>query len=446
MTAVPRMSSLASSSSGLFRVPQKKYFQAVVAFAMATLKALFTISCSSSSSGPSSARANAPQTIPVTVALAQQQDLPIYLTGLGSVAAFYTVNVKSRVDGQLVDVKFKEGEQVRKGDLLAVIDPRPYQAQLDQAEAQLFRDQASLRDAQLNYERYKGLLENSGAMSQQQVDTQKATVDQLDGTVRNDQATVNNAKLNLVYCHITAPETGRIGLRLVDPGNMVHASDTNPMLVITQLQPITALFTLPEDQLQTVSQHMRKGTLQVDAYSRDDLTKLATGKLLTIDNQIDQTTGTGRLKAVFDNRSNELWPNQFVNVHLLLETRKNTTVIPSAAVQRGPQGSYVYVVKADKTVEVRPVNIATTEGNLAEIASGVSPNESVVTDGQDKLQANTRVEPHQQAAGQSTGGQHALNPSSTNPNSCNPNSGQGRRNRGGAPPTSGNQNSGTASQ
>ena len=450
MTAVPLLSSpcssrQASSSSGPFRVPEKKYFQAGVVFAMAVLVAIFTTSCSSSSSGPSSARANAPQTIPVTVAPAQLQDLPIYLTGLGSVAAFYTVNVKSRVDGQLVEVKFKEGEQVRKGDLLAVIDPRPYQAQLDQAEAQQFKDQASLRDAQLNYERYKGLLENSGAMSQQQVDTQKATVDQLDGTVRNDQATVNNAKLNLVYCHITAPETGRIGLRLVDPGNMVHASDTNPMLVITQLQPITALFTLPEDQLQTVSQHMRKGTLQVDAYSRDDLTKLATGKLLTIDNQIDQTTGTGRLKAVFDNRNNELWPNQFVNVHLLLETRKNITVIPSAAVQRGPQGSYVYVVKADKTVEVRPVNIATTEGNLAEIASGVSPNESVVTDGQDKLQANTRVEPHQQAAGQSTGGQRALNPSSTNPNSGSPNTGQGRRNRA-TPPTLGDQNSGTASQ
>src|SRR5258708_35863327 len=328
--------------------------------------ALLTTSCNQSPA-PSSAHANAPQSIPVTVSLAQQQDLPIYLNGLGSVTAFYTVNVKSRVDGQLVDVKFREGEQVRKGDLLAVIDPRPYQVQLDQAQAQLFKDQASLRDAQLNYERYKGLLENSGAMSQQQVDTQKPTVDQLDGTVRNDNATVDNAKLNLVYCHITAPETGRIGLRLAHPGNMVQASDTSARLVITRLQPITALFTLPEDQLQTVSQHMRKGTLQVDAYSRDDLTKLATGKLLTIDNQIDQTTGTGRLKAVFDNRSNELWPNQFVNVHLLLETRKNTTVIPSAEVQRGPQGSYVYVVKADKTGEVRPVNIATTEGNLSEI-------------------------------------------------------------------------------
>jgi multidrug efflux system membrane fusion protein len=408
------------------------------------LLAAFTAACNDSGPGPSPARANTPQSIPVTVTLAQQQDLPIYLNGLGSVTAYYTVNVKSRVDGQLVEVKFREGEFVKKGDLLAVIDPRPYQVQLDQAQAQLFRDQASLKDARLNYERYKSLLEESGAMSRQQVDTQKATVNQLEGTVRNDQALVDSAKLNLSYCHITAPESGRIGLRQVDPGNIVHASDANPMLVITQLQPITVLFTLPEDQLQIVAQHMRRSTLEVDAYSRDDQTKLTTGKLLTIDNQIDQTTGTGRLKAVFDNRDNELWPNQFVNVHLLLETRKNATVIPSAALQRGPQGSYVFVVKQDKTVEVRPVTVATTEGNIAQIASGIVPNETVVTDGQDKLQANSRVEPHQQGPSQSAGSQPASTPRSPNPNPAGPN--QGRRNHGGGPRTSGNQNPGTASQ
>jgi len=352
--------------------------------------------CSKSDSTPTRARANASAVLPVTVANVTRQDLPVYLSGLGSVAAYYTVSVKSRVDGQLVDVKFREGETVKQGALLAVIDPRPYQAQLEQAQAQLFKDQASLRDAQLNYERYKGLLQNSGAMSQQQVDTQQATVDQLQGTVHNDQATVDNAKLNLSYCHITAPVGGRIGLRLVDPGNMVHASDTNPILVITQLQPITALFTLPEDQLPEVAKRMRKALLEVDAYSRDDSTKLATGKLLTIDNQIDQTTGTGRLKAVFSNEDNVLWPNQFVNIHLLLETRKNATVIPSAAVQQGPQGSYVYVVKPDKTVEARNVNPSLTEGNLTQIASGISPDEVVVTDGQDKLQTGTHVEPHQQ--------------------------------------------------
>src|SRR5581483_4317011 len=235
----------------------------------AALLAMFLAACSSSNSGPSPARANVPQTIPVTVAPVLKQDLPVYLSGLGSVAAYYTIGVKSRVDGQLVEVKFREGEFVHKGDLLALIDPRPYQVQLDQAQAQLYRDQASLRDAQLNYQRYKDLLQSSGAMSQQQADTQRATVDQLEGTVRNDKALVDNARLNLSYCHITAPESGRIGLRLVDPGNMVHANDANPLLVITQLQPITALFTLPEDQLPIVARQMRRGPLEVDAYSRD---------------------------------------------------------------------------------------------------------------------------------------------------------------------------------
>jgi membrane fusion protein, multidrug efflux system len=341
------------------------------------------------------------------VAPVVRQDMPIYLSGLGSVSAYYTVSVKTRVDGELVDVKFREGEFVNKGDLLAVIDPRPYQVQLEQAQATLFKDQASLRDARLNYERYKGLLQNSGAMSQQQVDTQQATVDQLDGAVRNDQAAVDNAKLNLVYCHITAPVSGRIGLRLVDPGNMVHAADTNSLLVITQLQPIAVLFTLPEDQLPTVAAHMRHGTLDVDAYSRDDQTKLASGSLLTIDNQIDQTTGTGRLKAVFNNKNNELWPNQFVNIHLRLETKKNAVVIPSVAVQQGPDGNYVFVAKADKTVEVRPITVAITQGNLTEIATGLSANETVVTDGQDKLQAGSRIEPHFPGASQHGSGQNA---------------------------------------
>ena len=231
-------------------------------------------------------------------------------------------------------------------------------------------------------------------MSQQQVDTQKASADQLEGAVRSDQAAVDNAKLNLVYCHIIAPISGRVGLRLVDVGNMVHAADTNPMLVITQLQPIAVIFTLPEDNLPTVAQHMQHGTLQVEAYSRDDQTKLETGTLLTIDNQIDQTTGTAKLKAIFDNKENLLWPNQFVNVRLLLETRKNSTVIPAAAIQRGPQGTYVFVVKADKTVEVRPVTAPFTQNNTSLIASGLQPGEVVVVDGQDKLQAGSKVDPH----------------------------------------------------
>ena len=412
------------------------------------LLAMFLTACNGSNAGPSAARANVPQTIQVSVAPVQQQDLPIYLTGLGSVTAYYTVSVKTRVDGQLIGVKFREGEFVKRGDLLAVIDPRPYQVQLDQAQATLFKDQASLRDAELNYERYKSLLQESGAVSKQQVDTQRATADQMEGAVRNDQALVDSAKLNLSYCHITAPESGRIGLRLVDPGNMVHASDVNPMLVITQLQPITVLFTLPEDQLQSVAQHMRKGALLADAYSRDDQAKLATGKLLTIDNQIDQSTGTGRLKAVFDNKDSELWPNQFVNIHLLLETRKNATVIPTAAVQHGPQGNYVFVVKPDNTVEVRQVDIAATEGNVAQVGSGVSPNETVVTDGQDKLQAGSHIEPHSQGP---TGHNppNAANPNPANPNPASPdsaNASRGRGNSGGGPRTSGGSKPGTASQ
>lgn len=318
--------------------------------------------------------------------------MPYYLTGLGSVNAFYTDSIKSRVDGELMQVNFKEGQFVNKGDLLLVIDPRPYQVALEQAQAMLFKDQATLRDAKLNLERYKGLLQNSGAMSQQQVDTQAATVDQLEGTVRTDQAAIDNAKLNLVYCHITSPISGRVGLRLVDPGNIVHATDTNPLLVITQLQPIAVIFTLPEDQLPTVSQHLAQGQLEVDAYSRDDQTKLATGKLLTIDNQIDQTTGTGKLKAIFENKENTLWPNQFVNARLLLEVRHNSTVIPAAAIQRGPQGTYVFVVKPDKTVDIHPVTIAFTQENLTNIASGIVPNDIVVTDGQDKLQEGSRIE------------------------------------------------------
>ena len=341
---------------------------------------------------PISARANTALAVPVSVSTAERRDMPYYLTGLGSVSAFYTVNIKARVDGQLETVNFKEGQVVRKGDLLAVIDTRPYQVVLDQAQAALFRDQAALRDAKLNYERYKSLLEESGGMSQQQVDTQGATVSQLEGTVRNDQAAIDNAKLNLVYCHITSPIDGRVGLRLVDPGNMVHASDTNSLLVITQLQPIAVLFTLPEDSLPAVSQHMGKGTLAVDAYSRDDQTKLGTGKLETIDNQIDQTTGTDRLKATFDNTDGALFPNQFVNIRLLLDVRKNSTIVPSVAVQRGPQGNFVYVVKADKTVEARTVTVALTQSNQSAIGSGLQAGEVVVTDGQDKLQNGAKVE------------------------------------------------------
>jgi membrane fusion protein, multidrug efflux system len=361
---------------------------------MALLACALAIGCGGGhSSGPTTARAAYTQAVPVGVASVQKRDMPVYLVGLGSVTPLYSVNLKTRVDGQLVRVNFKEGQFVHKGDQLALIDPRPFQVALSQAQAQKFKDEAQLRDARLNYQRYKDLLQQSGAMSQQQVDTQLAMADQLEGAVRADQAAIDNAKLQLTYCHITAPIDGRVGLRLVDPGNMVHAADANPLLVITQLQPITAVFTLPEDQLPTVAQHMKKATLRVDAYSRDDQTKITSGTLLTIDNQIDPTTGTGRLKAEFKNPGNELWPNQFVNIHLLLQTLKNSLVIPAAAIQRGPQGTYVYVVKLDKTVEVRPVTIAISQNNLTSVATGLAANETVVTDGQDKLQAGSKVEP-----------------------------------------------------
>jgi len=368
------------------------------------------LGCSSNSKA-GTARASTQSVVPVGVATTQRRDVPVYLKGLGSVTASNTVSVKSRVDGQLAQVNFKEGQNVNKGDLLAVIDPRPYQVALDQAQASLFRDQAQLKDAQLNYERFKSLLDDSGAISRQQVDTQKASADQLEGSVRADEAQIANAKLNLVYCHIISPITGRVGLRLVDVGNMVHAADTNPLLVITQLQPIAVLFTLPEDNLQTVASHMKGGPLQVEAYSRDDVTKLATGKLLTIDNQIDQTTGTGRLKSMFENQDNQLWPNQFVNVRLLLETHKDSIVIPSVAVQNGPQGSYVFVVKPDKTAEVRPVTVSFTQNNVASIASGLTPGDVVVIDGQDKLQAGSKVDPH--AGGGANGGARNRNADSS---------------------------------
>jgi multidrug efflux system membrane fusion protein len=338
------------------------------------------------------AQAAAPRAVSVAIAPVLKQDMPVYLVGLGSVTAFYTANIKSRVDGQIMQVNFKEGQTVREGDLLIVIDPRPYQVQLEQMQAQLFRDQAQLRDARLNLDRYTTLIP-SGSISQQQVDTQKALVDQLDGTVRTDQAQIDNAKLQIVYCHITAPFTGRVGLRQVDPGNIVHAADTNPMLILTQLQPIAVIFTLPEDVLPTVSQHMKNATLEVDAFNRDDQTKLATGKLQTIDNQIDPTTGTAKLKAVFDNKDNQLWPNQFVNTNLLLETRKNATVLPTAAILRGPQGTFVYAVKPDQTVEARPVTVSLTQGDTSAVAAGLNPGDTVVTDGQDKLQTGSKILP-----------------------------------------------------
>ncbi|PYU20028.1 MAG: multidrug transporter subunit MdtA [Acidobacteria bacterium] len=331
--------------------------------------------------------------VPVAVTAAQRRDLPVYLDGLGSVEAFNTVTLKSRVDGQMMEVRFKEGQEVQKGDLLAIIDPRPFEVALAQAQANLAKDQAQLTDAKLNATRYSQLTKD-GIIPQQQYDTQVALTNQLQAAVAADQAQTDSAKLNIDYSHITAPVDGRVGLRLVDPGNIVHASDQNGLLVITQMQPIAVIFTLPEDDLTAVNNRMRTGsTLQVKALSRDNGTEIASGTLLTIDNQIDQTTGTFRLKAVFDNKDRALWPNQFVNARLLIDIKKNANIIPAAAIQRGDQGTFVYRVKSDNTVEVVPVTVGITEGTVSAIDSGLSPNDLVVTDGQDRLRAGVRVDP-----------------------------------------------------
>jgi membrane fusion protein, multidrug efflux system len=331
--------------------------------------------------------------VPVVVATAQRGDLPVYFSGLGTVTAFNTVTIRSRVDGQLISVAFKEGQFVHEGDLLAQIDPRPFQVQLAQALGQLAKDQAQRRDAEANLERFK-LLFKEGVIPQQQLDTQAALVGQSDGAIASDQSQVDSAKLQLTYSRITAPISGRIGLRLVDAGNIVHASDTSGLLVITQLQPISVIFSLPQDQLPQVNDKLRAGVqLTVDAYDRDDTDKIASGKLQTIDNQIDLATGTYKLKSMFSNEDNALFPNQFVNVHLLVDTKRNLTIIPAAAIQRGPQGTYVYAAASDNTAKIRSVTIAQTTGNSVGLSAGLNPGDVVVIDGQDKLQDGTKINP-----------------------------------------------------
>jgi len=333
--------------------------------------------------------------VPVVVATATKGDLPVFLNGLGNVTAFNTVTVRSRVDGQIVKINFTEGQYVKEGDSLVEIDPRPYQVQLEQAEGQLAKDQAQLKDVQVDYERFT-LLFKEGVIPKQQLDTQQAQVGTFEGAIKADNATIDNAKLQIMYSHITAPISGRVGLRLVDMGNMVHATDTNGLLVITQLQPIATLFSLPQDQLPQVMARMKKGApISVEAYDRDNTTKLATGKLLTIDNQIDTTTGTYKLKAVFDNAKNELFPNQFVNVHLLVDTRKSVVLVPTTAILRGPQGTYVFAVGSDSKVKIHIVSLVETNGNVTGISSGLGAGDVVVTDGQDKLQEGSKVEPRQ---------------------------------------------------
>jgi membrane fusion protein, multidrug efflux system len=334
----------------------------------------------------------APAPVPVVAATARVGDLPVYLTGLGSVTAFNTVTVKSRVDGQITRIAFQEGQFVHEGDLLAEIDPRPFQVQLEQAQGQLARDEAQLRDATVTLARYRELF-GQGVVSRQEVDDQAAKAGQFQGAIRVDQAQIDNAALQLTYARVTAPISGRAGLRLVDVGNVVHANDTGGIVVLTQLRPIAVLFTVPEDSLPPVMRGLASGEpLRVEAFDRAGQTRLATGSLLTADNRIDQATGTTRLKAIFPNDDDALFPNQFVNVRLLLDVRHDAVIAPIAAVQRGPQGTFMFVVKHDQTVEVRPVTVGPVADPDAAVEHGLAVGDIVVVDGVDKLRAGSPVQ------------------------------------------------------
>ncbi|MGH9378191.1 MAG: MdtA/MuxA family multidrug efflux RND transporter periplasmic adaptor subunit [Terriglobia bacterium] len=337
------------------------------------------------------ARAAALRPVPVMTAKVERQNLPVYLSGLGAVTAYNTDTIQTRVDGQVMKVYFREGQHVDAGQLLVEIDPRAYQVQLDQAQGQLAKDQAQLRDALLDQARDKTLLAD-GVIPRQQYDTQDSLVGQLQGSIVADKAQIANAQLNLAYCQIKAPISGKVGLRLVDPGNIVHAASTTGLLVITQMRPITVIFTLPEEQLTPILQGLRRGQrFRVDAYDRAGQRRIATGTLLATDNLIDQTTGTLRLKAVFPNQDELLFPNEFVNVRIETETLRNAVVIPTAALQSGSQGNYVFVVQPDNTVALEPVQTALTQGNSVVISSGIKPGDTVVTDGQDKLRNGSHV-------------------------------------------------------
>ncbi|MGO8791931.1 MAG: MdtA/MuxA family multidrug efflux RND transporter periplasmic adaptor subunit [Terriglobia bacterium] len=328
--------------------------------------------------------------IPVVEAVARKGNIGVYFTGLGAVTPIYTVTITSQISGYLMQVLYKEGQIVRKGDALAEIDPRPYQVMLEQAQAGLARDQANLENAKVDLKRYQTLVPLK-AVPEQQLATQEALVKSDEGIVQTDQAQIDVAKLDLVYCHITAPITGRVGLRLVDPGNYVTPTNATGLVVITQVDPISVVFTLPEDQLPPIMGKLRAGVrLKVEALDRN-MTKIAEGWLSTTDNQIDPTTGTVKLRASFDNRNGSLFPNQFVNARLLVEEKQGVTLIPTAAVQRNSQATYVYLVKPDSSVTVRNITLGTSEGDDSEVTSGLVPGDQVVMTGVDKLQEGSKV-------------------------------------------------------
>jgi multidrug efflux system membrane fusion protein len=346
---------------------------------------------SDSAQSPGGRPARGAGAIPVVAATARKGDIGVYFDGLGAVTPIYTVTVKSQISGYLTQVLYTEGQTVHKGELLAEIDPRPYQVMLELAQAGLARDQANLENAKVDLARYQTLAPLK-AIPEQQLATQEALVKQDQGIVQTDQAQIDNAKLDLVYCHITAPITGRVGLRLVDPGNYVTANDATGLVVITQIEPISVIFTLPEDQLPAVLGRLDAGArLKVEAWDRDNKAKISEGWLATVDNQIDPTTGMVKFRANFENREGSLFPNQFVNVRLLVEEKQGVTLIPTATVQLNGQVSYVYLVKPDSSVTIRDITEGTVEGEDAEVTSGLVPGDVIVMTGVDKLQEGSKV-------------------------------------------------------
>lgn len=337
------------------------------------------------------AKAVSARPVPVVVVAARQGDMNQFLSALGTVTPLNTVTVRSRVDGQLVRVAFSEGQFVKEGDLLAEIDPRPFQVQLMQAEGQLAKDQAALSNAQADQRRLLALVQQ-GIISRQQLDTQNTTVDQLAAAMKGDQAQVESAKLNLVYSRITAPLSGKVGLRLVDPGNMVRASDATGLAVVAPLQPINVTFTIASDDIQQVLTRTRSGQkLPAEAWDRDQRNRLAAGSLVAVDNQVDPATGTVRMKAQFGNEDSQLFPNQFVNVRLKVDVLQGVVLVPAAALQRSPQGTFVYVAAPGGTAEMRPVEVRATEGETAAIGRGLQPGEQVVVEGMEKIRPGSAL-------------------------------------------------------
>jgi membrane fusion protein, multidrug efflux system len=336
------------------------------------------------------AEAAATPLVPAVTAKATRQDVPIYATGVGSVQAYQSVLVRARVDGTLTQFPVREGQEVKQGDLIAVIDPRPYQAALDQATAKKAQDEAQLVNARLDLTRFQSLVKQDFA-SRQQVDTQQALVNQFVAAIAGDSAAIEAAQLNVAYCYITSPVDGRVGLRMVDPGNLIHATDTTGIVTITQIHPISATFTLPQEELPRVETDMAGGASPVLAYASDDRSLLGQGTLLTPDNTIDDTTGTIRLKATFPNKDGQLWPGQFINAHLQIGLAHDAVTVPPAAIEHGPDGLYVDVVRPDATVAIQPVAIGYQNDTLAVVTSGLAGGEAVVVDGQSRLQAGTKV-------------------------------------------------------